>query len=565
MTRFLLIFSCIFWLQSGMASSAETVFSKDSSPDIMRGIEHELKDLDPLLVAQAKKKRKPRKRTARKKKKKSLGGVDLMGKARRLAVAKRYQEASKLLYSLTRSPRYRSEKTKIKYMLGLMLMEMELYQVASFVFFDVIRAESSSSKPTKYLRQSLGKIAFLSNALDSDVLLKHAIAKIQVKDFPVEQKDLFYLRLGELRRGEGRYQQAAKVFSKVDPASPVYPQALYRRGLAWAETRRNDKKAIRAFDELLKISKNRGVTDDNRVNAILAKARVFYQAKKWERAVDMYRNIPRDTWQWHDALFEQSWAMFQSSRQFRSALSNFHTLHSPYYDDVWNPESLQLRAIIYLFICRYDEMEKVLTLYDRVYKPAEKKVRSFIKSSSESAYLNEVLSADKNLKKEREKNTVSWKTRLPKIVLKQILRQPKIRRDLNYVNALSREQQRLKRQSVPWQNSGIGTYASKIVNKRITNTKKDVAKRARIYLRSLASELRKFDEQGEFLKLERVRGKRLSVKKEIVGKNIERKQIAQNEGRSFFIRNGFEYWPYRGEYWLDELGNYHYVGVGACE
>jgi len=362
----------------------------EEQSSLLQRIENQSQHASSNLIAKTvrkkvtrKVKKKVQKRTSKKPtKSKSLSGVDLMAKAKRLAVAKNYQEASKLLYSLTRSPRYRSEKTKIKYMLGLMLMEMELYQVASFVFFDVIRSESGSSQPTKYLRQSLGKIAFLSNALDSDVLLKHAIAKIQVKDFPREQKDLFYLRLGELRRNEGRYDQAGKIFSRVDPKSPVYPQALYRRGLAWAETRRNDNKALQAFDELLKISENRGITDDNRVNAILGKARVYYQAKKWEKAVDMYRNIPRDTWQWHDALFEQSWAMFQSSRQFRSALSNFHTLHSPYYDDVWNPESLQLRAIIYLFICRYDEMEKVLTLYDRVYKPAEKRVRTFMKTSS---------------------------------------------------------------------------------------------------------------------------------------------------------------------------------------
>ena len=81
----------------------------------------------------------------------------------------------------------------------------------------------------------------------------------------------------------------------------------------------------------------------------------------------------------------------------------------------------------------------------------------------------------------------------------------------------------------------------------------------------MASDLRDFDEQGEFLKLERVRGQRLSVKKEIAGKNVQKKQITEDDSRSYFIKNGFEYWPYQGEYWLDELGNYHYVGVSACE
>jgi len=514
------------------------------------------------MIAKSKKRRRSSKR---KSSKRSSRKVDLLAKAKSLAVSKKYEESSKLLFSLTRSARYRADRSQIKYILGLMLMEMGLYQVASFVFYDVISSEVRKGKTTKYLRQSLGKLSFLSNALDSDVLLKYTISKIKVKDFPREQKDLFYLRLGELRLKEGRNKSAAKVFSRVEASSPVYPQALYKKGLAWAETKSNNGRALDAFDELLNISKKRGITDDNRVNAVLSKARIYYQAKKWEKAVDLYRDIPRDTWQWHDSLFEQSWAMFRSGRYFRSAMSNFHTLHSPYYSDVWNPESLLLRSIVYLFICRYDEMNKTLALYDRIYKPVEKKIKRFMSSASDKTYLNEVAKAEQYAKLERKKENPSWNTRLPKIVLRQILRQPSIRRNLNYTSALDKEMKLLNRLSSDWRRSGIGKYAKRVISKRIKSTDTIIGKQAKNYLRTLSSDLRDFDEQGEFLKLERVRGQRLSVKKEIAGKNLKKKQITEDDSRSYFIKNGFEYWPYKGEYWLDELGNYHYVGVSACE
>ena len=444
-------------------------------------------------------------------------------------------------------------------------MEMGLYQVSSFVFYDVISGEVRRGKTTKYLRQSLGKLSFLSNALDSDVLLKYTISKIKVKDFPREQKDLFYLRLGELRLKEGRFRQAAKIFSRVEPNSPVYPKALYKMGLAWAETKKNNSKAMAAFDEMLKISEKRGITDPNRVNALLSKARIYYQAKKWEKAMEYYRDIPRDTWQWHDSLFEISWAMFRSGRFFRSAMSNFHTIHSPYYEDVWNPESLLLRSIVYLFICRYQEMSKVLGLFDRVYKPVEKRLGRFIGSASTKTFTDEVMKAEANQKLERKKLPTKYKTRLPKIVLNQLIRQPNIRRNLNYINALEKEKDRLKKLSRDWRLSGIGKYAKRVVDKRISSSQTIIGKQAKNYLRQMKSDLRDFEEQGEFLKLERVRGQRLSVKKEIAGKNIKKKQITDDESRSYFIKNGFEYWPYQGEYWLDELGNYHYVGVSACE
>ncbi len=49
------------------------------------------------------------------------------------------------------------------------------------------------------------------------------------------------------------------------------------------------------------------------------------------------------------------------------------------------------------------------------------------------------------------------------------------------------------------------------------------------------------------------------LKKRIAGKDVEGEQINQENQRDFYIQNGYEYWPFRGEYWLDELGNYHYV------
>jgi tetratricopeptide (TPR) repeat protein len=238
-------------------------------------------------------------------------------------------------------------------------------------------------------------LSFLSNALDSDVLLKYTISKIKVKDFPREKKDLFYYRLGELRLKEKRFTQAAKIFSRVEADSLVYPKALYKMGLAYSEAKKGGK-ALAAFNELLEMSENRGVTDTNRVNALISMARVYYQNKKWDKAIEYYRQIPRDTWQWHDSLFEQSWAMLRSGRYFRSALSNFHTLHSAYYDDRYAPESLLLRGMVYLFICRYDEMDKVLNLFDRIYKPVNSRIGRFTSRASSRSYLDEITKGEVN-------------------------------------------------------------------------------------------------------------------------------------------------------------------------
>jgi hypothetical protein len=119
--------------------------------------------------------------------------------------------------------------------------------------------------------------------------------------------------------------------------------------------------------------------------------------------------------------------------------------------------------------------------------------------------------------------------------------------------------------TIEWQTSGIGKYAKRVIEKRMKSTNNVMGKQARNHLRRIKTELRDFFEQSDFLKFEMVSGKKESIRKEIAGKGVLKKQITDDESRSYFIGNGFEYWPYQGEYWLDELGNYHYVGVQACE
>lgn len=491
------------------------------------------------------------------------GGGSVISRIKSLASSNQFEEASKLLFTVSRSEKFSGEASQIKYMLGLMLMELKLYQTSSFVFYDVIDEElRQSGGDHKYLRQSLGKLSFLSNILESDVLLKYAVSRIQIKDFPADSKDLFFFRYGELKLKEGQFEEAAKSFAKVDADSSVYPQALFKQGLAYTETNKLGNAAA-AYEELLKIYQNRSVTDPNRVNATLALARVYYQGKKWDRSIGYYRAIPRDTIQWHDAIFEMSWAMLRSGQYFRSALSNFHSLHSPFYEEIYSPESLLLRAIVYLYICRYDEMEKTLELFDRIYHPVQSNVSKMLeRSDSSKMYWDEVKRGYENVKANKENKN---KMRLNDMVITAVLRNNQIRANLHYYSMLEDEEKKMSGLGGDWQSGAIGKFSKRIIERRKASTEDLIGKLARNHLLKMKSELRDFFEQSDFLKYEMVSGKKEVVGKELVGKNIPHKQIVDDSSRNFFISNGYEYWPFQGEYWLDELGNYHYVGVQACQ
>jgi hypothetical protein len=72
-------------------------------------------------------------------------------------------------------------------------------------------------------------------------------------------------------------------------------------------------------------------------------------------------------------------------------------------------------------------------------------------------------------------------------------------------------------------------------------------------------------EQAGFIRYEMINGQKEQIKKRIAGKNINDQAIDEEVKREFYAQNGYEYWPFDGEYWLDEVGNYHYLGKQSCE
>jgi hypothetical protein len=310
---------------------------------------------------------------------------------------------------------------------------------------------------------------------------------------------------------------------------------------------------------LIDRTKSLGVTHPMRVGALLGKARVLYQRKLFAASVVAYRDVPRDTEQWHEALFESTWAMLQDG-QFRNALSNFHSLHSPFYQDYYQPESLMLRAIVYLYICRYDEMEKVLDLYGQIYKPVAQQIKTLLDSSDDPAvYYNEIT------RYLAQPASSHYNSRIPHLVAREIAHEGDVRRTFNYLANLESERRRIDAQPSSWRLSSLGLYVKKIVERRIEATRVLAGRQIRRHLVIVGNELQDLFEQDGFLRFEMLSGKKEALRKEIAGKGLGKTQVDQNNERDFYIQNGYEYWPFKGEYWLDEIGNYHYVGVKACE
>lgn len=478
-----------------------------------------------------------------------------VARALEIAQSGQKQNAINQLFSLSRRDELESQRAYIKLQLGLLLMDLKLYQVAAFQFVDIIRMNQ------KYVKAAIENLATAADILGDETLLNYAISKVDIKDIPAKQKDMILYRMGEVKQKNKSYAQAAEYYSKVPPGSRYYYQAIFNKGLSELEAQQVDL-AIDTFREMLSQRNRAYVTDTNRVAAQLALARAYYQKQEWEKSIDAYAKIPRDHFMWHDSIFEQSWAMLRAAR-FRSALSNFQTLHSAYYEDYYMPESLLLRSIVYLFICKYDEMEKVLSLFEKTYGPIRNKIGNFLKSSNDAnAYYSEIETA-LEIKKLGESGTHK-NLKLPFVVARAISEEGNVKRSLGYLKKIAEERERILN-SVNLKTSPIGQYGLKILSNRSRNTKFAIGDMVKAHLLNMRLELRDLYEQAGFIRYEMINGQKETVKKRIVGNNGDKDQIDDRIDREFYVENGFEYYPFKGEYWLDEVGNYHYLGKQSCE
>lgn len=481
-------------------------------------------------------------------------GSSQLSQALSLVRSANYQQALPILYSLSKRPEFAAERMQIKFIMGSALLELKLYQTAAFQFVEVIRNGSS-----KYVTPSIQKLSMAADALGDDSLLNYAINRVRLDEFPELNKDIIYFRLGEIRLKNRQFDVAADLFSRVPAGSRLAIQARFNKGLALLEGNRANQ-ALPVFQNLVSSRNGMSVTDPIRVASQMALARTYYQMQDWDNAINIYRTIPRDTDAWHDALFESSWAYLRSAR-FRSVLSNFQSLHSQYYEDFYLPESLLLRGIVYLYICKYDEMEKVLDLFEKSYGPVRNSISRMLDSTKDPLLYYADMEKAYNVRK--NKSVSKEATRLPYKVLHSNLGEGDIQRAFGYLTALADEKARLEKMPA-LSKSAMGNYANKIINNRIRNTKAYIGDHTRAHLVNMRAELKDLYEQAAFIRYEMINGRKEQLKKKIAGKDIP-KTIEEEVDRTYYVQNGYEYWPFDGEYWLDEIGNYHYLGKQSCE
>jgi hypothetical protein len=344
-------------------------------------------------------------------------------------------------------------------------------------------------------------------------------------------------------------EAARSLAAQVPPGDEAEASAHEVTGLV-ALAMNDNAAAIKEFTAIavLPVKRGDGAAEARRDKAYLQLARLAYAASDDAQATELYNRVSRNRPEWLDALFEASWSRFRTT-QDELALGNLLTLHAPFFTNRFFPESFVLKALVFYENCRYADARRALADFERRYLPLHQGLTSALGQFSTPQAAADFLS----------RGAVAVQTLEPgaRDEVARVEQSPDIAGTLQAATQLAHEIDSLDQK--PFRASALVARLS------------PAARAARLALledagRKLSSRL-----DSERAQLRELLGQSLRISYEIAGR--EKDLAASPEGEvSTVVRHDRqkaqddeELWPFQGEYWRDELGNYRYELGRRCK
>src|SRR5215471_7078591 len=496
--------------------------------------------------------------------------------AKRLFDKDRYAEAAVALYRVVagQTGDDPGNQQLAQYYLAVSLYKLKFYQ-ASYALFSLISMQKSHLK----FRETLLWLAKLATQLPEPADIIERVGKYSDEEVArfnsPQQKELYWqlnYMLGRYKYRNRQYEDAVRLFQKVDTESPYYVQSQFFSGISYVQLRKSVP-AIKSFQRVEKAVDEgaEGVDDEGRMRdlAYLSMARTYYSSsikldaetnapsvnsEKLSAAVKYWNQVDEGSEYWLDALFEESWAYFMAG-DYPRALGNIHTIEAPYFPGSFYPEAQILKAVIYFSNCNYEAATTVVARFKKKYEPLRVelgKVLAHFKGSPEDSY--------KFLLAVRD-GTADLDPSIKGIV-ENAMSDRQVLRNIEYVKLLDDELSHFGQAPSAFQTSGLGQQV------------RDALKLARDIAVKNAGKLAKsrYDRNLDDLDENLRNGQKILIditaaQRNLLDEKLQQGQVSKVESKIFGVVKPDEehlLWPFQGEYWRDELGFYRQVVESAC-
>ncbi len=479
-------------------------------------------------------------------------------RGRKLIEEKKFKAGGLYFYNLVygNSRMTAQQKQLSKYLMGVALNRANFSQIASFNLL-----ASSQSTDRKLASKSYEQLVKAAEALNDKSLLNYAFKKTDVTELTEIGREYYFNSLAKISMEAGENDKAISYLDNSLTINSENEESIYLKGLAYIK-KGDNASAVPFLEKIYKKYEPAPLASKKKDEATLALARVNYNLQKWTAAIELYKTIPKDSHLYRQVNLELSWAYFRNY-QFRSALSVIHSLNTPFYENFYDPESLILRSIILLFICQVPDLERSVAFFNNYYVAAYDNLKFWNQnnySDQKHFAMVDKLMGELN----RDRNLSQSSVELPYFIFRTLLEDPEISMKISYLNNIKRERKALNAQFNVPNAMNFLKYGNKILDSRIKNVSAEVGSLVKLRLRDIENELADYITQFDFINYETIGIMKNKAAQKFIKKSTDVSEADDKQSRQFFIQSGFQYYPFEGEYWRDEIGNYQYLGTNQC-
>jgi hypothetical protein len=370
--------------------------------------------------------------------------------------------------------------------------------------------------------------------------------------------------------------KAEKYLSKVDKESKYYASAQYLLGLNKVKSKKyND--SIKHFQNTIIAVGNKEDFKNTSLKdlAYIALGRIYYeiassyfavggieQAKRLANAsLDSYKKVSKDSPKLATAYHEASWAAFITG-EYDISLGYLHALHSAYLKDYYFPDKYILEAGIYVNMCLFKYADEAVSAFKKKYDPFKKELDDFLSEPLEpKEYLEK-------LKKIAENKPIKGK-RFSYELVSYIISDGYFYETYKALKNIKKEEKTLKK----WSKGGKGKLLT--LNKAYV----DILKKESKLYRSVGSWIRRKLQNAStnldelYLKADEISFEIISAeKRELENEKLaltQKKQIKKSDkpqsSKEYKLEDDEMMWKFIGEYWIDEIDNYHSFLQSKCK
>lgn len=449
-------------------------------------------------------------------------------------------------------PRHRQ---RAEFLMAKSLYHLGFYS-ASLSYFEKI-IQKGSAHP--FFGETLIWLASLSQKLPEsagilDKVGKYTRAQIEQPALAKVRGELLYL-LGRYNYNKQELKTAASLFAAVSPDSSSFARARFMEGVTQVRLG-NGRAAAEAFKVVLRTAKEAPKTPEIRrfeELSLLSLARVFYSTKQYGLSVKYYDKIESDSPEWLTALFESSWAQFMRGN-FSKALGNIHTLNAPYFENQFFPESDVLQAVIYWKNCLYDRAETSVQQFYAKYPALMRDIDRILEEHKDPAEMHQFLVGVRQGK-------AGLSETVRRLVL-SVVGDKQLARALDYIDELDHELKLLDRSDPEWKGSAVAAVVLQDLTLQRSLAENTAGELIQVRLKRLSSEINDLQKQAIKVQYEII-----NAQKDTLEASLREEQVAAPRSGSapdIVPDDEHEYWPFRGEYWRDELGYYRFKIASKC-